>query len=132
MNASKGTQLLLVTVREGEVINKHVTVESTYIDTESWNCDTIIDLGNDGIFICGDGAKTDDPHTYVNTPIKGVIEFLSDDEKQCLKTVDDYLHKKVINLKTQIEKLKENINNLDKVRNDIHTLRIMKNERKEN
>lgn len=126
MNITKGQKLFLVKIQDGMMSTKTVTVRSSHVDRESWNCDSLVDFEEGDFFICGVGAKTDNTHTYVNIPIQGCYVFLSDDKDECFKAIDTYLHQRMVKLKTEITRIENEITELEKVKADVRTLLDMK------
>ena len=101
MNVKIGDKLLYVTVENGNVKTEEVTVESTRVDTESWECDIDIKLSNGKYMILGDNAYTTNKDTIVNCFLAGVYEFLSKSEKDCKEGMEWYFNKRLASIKKE-------------------------------
>ena len=95
MNVKKGDKLLYVTVKDGNVKTEEVTVESTRVDAESWNCDIDVHLSNGKWMVIGDNAYTTNKDTIVNSFVAGTYEFLSKSEKDCKEGMEWYFNKRL-------------------------------------
>ena len=114
MNVKKGDKLLYVTVKDGNVKTEEVTVESTYVDTESWNCDIDVHLSNGNWMVIDDNAYTTNKGTIVNSFVAGTYEFLSKNEKDCKEGMEWYFNKRLASIKKEQEFLnKEEIDILN-------------------
>lgn len=101
MNVKIGDKLLYVTVENGNVKTEEVTVESTRVDTESWECDIDIKLSNGKYMILGDNAYTTNKDTIVNCFLAGTYEFLSQSEKDCKEGMEWYFNKRLASIKKE-------------------------------
>jgi hypothetical protein len=101
MNVKKGDKLLYVTVENGNVKTEEVTVESTRVDTESWDGDIDIKLSNGKYMILGDNACTTNKDTIVNSFVGGIHDFLSKSEKDCKEGMEWYFNNRLASIKKE-------------------------------